>query len=339
MARVVGIADIDVIHAPWDVVKYAVQWRHWLPDGQYHAALNGEQYVRRLAENGNRHAKTLLKLRSIASDAGLNYWVSILDRGELSPPRLRGIHVPERTGRWGMAEYPLQNIPKRGPRAAELRSGLLPPKGHILLRADWNAFEARLVAELSGDPTLRQAASSTDMHEELASLLEVTREEAKSLLYAILYGQTKVSFFCSNPNLSLERAFELYDAATSAFSVAMQFLDGVEARHKKGEWLKTPSGFRRLPDKSGQARNFVVQGFGADCLRWVLRRLDRGLVKHRGRIVNQSHDEVLVAVKEPVAEAVERLLRDTMEVALVRDSGFFRNGVPMKVSISQRSTW
>lgn len=337
--QLAGASNIDLVRAPWELVRDELTRRGGrLPRQQWHHALTGEEYVMRMAEQGLTEARTVLRLRSITSATGFPYWVSLLGSGG-TPQWLRGRHVPQRTGRWGMAHYPLQNLPKQGVEALLLRSGLQPPPGYVLVRADWNAFEARLVAELSQDPTLMAAARAIDLHAALAKQLNVKRGEAKALTYAILYGQQEDGFFCANPGLSRVDARTLYAAARSALGVAMKYLESEVNKRNRGLWLTAPSGFRRLPAEPGQARNFVVQGFGADCMRWVLRALDIQLEPLGAFIVHQGHDEVLVAAPPKFASAVDRLLRQVMEIDLVNQSGLFKNRTPMRATIKEGSTW
>lgn len=336
--QLAGLSQYDLGTAPWGVTGEALANVGWVPKSHFHGSLDGEQFTRRLAYFGSKEAKSVLKLRSISSHAGLLYWTTALTTS--APPlRLRGMHVPERTGRWGMARHPLQNIPKHGEGGAALRSGLKPPKGYVLLRADWNSFEARLIAELSGDPVLLQAAQAQDLHAALAQQLRLSRAQAKALFYAILYGQSQAGFFGDHPSLSYDDAKKLYALARHTFKVALNYLDGEVTKQKNGQWLTTPGGFRRRPDEPGQARNFVVQGFGADCIRWVLRRLEQKLQPYRAIIAHQAHDEVLVAVPKRNAGLTEFALRLTMTTELVKKSGLFTNGVPMKVKIEERRTW
>jgi DNA polymerase I len=148
-----------------------------------------------MAALGNSVVVSLLRARSLSSDSGMQYWLRHLKADRL---HLRGMHRPTTTGRWSLRDLPLHSLPKRGSDGQSLRSGLLAPSGFVLVGADWNAFESRLLASLSGDSTLLQAARSEDMHVAMSRVLFGSgdrRSLAKAGLYGVVYGQTEASFW------------------------------------------------------------------------------------------------------------------------------------------------
>ncbi|MBN2265938.1 MAG: DNA polymerase I, partial [Candidatus Aminicenantes bacterium] len=86
------------------------------------------------------------------------------------------------TGRLSSSDPNLQNIPARGPWGTRFRRAFIPDQGHVLLAADYSQVELRVLAHLSGDPTLLETfRAGRDVHEETARLVfgESAGEEAR----------------------------------------------------------------------------------------------------------------------------------------------------------------
>ena len=102
-----------------------------------------------------------------------------------------------RTGRLSSDKPNLHNIPVRSEEGRRLRRAFVPSPGHVLLVADYDQIELRVIAHLSGDPGLVQAfAEGRDIHRATAAAVfgvppdEVTfaqRSKAKMVSYGLAY--------------------------------------------------------------------------------------------------------------------------------------------------------
>jgi DNA polymerase-1 len=90
------------------------------------------------------------------------------------------------TGRIVASDPPVQNIDKK-----KYRPLLIAPPGRILVKADWKACQARILAHLSKDPELtRLFLAEEDLHTRTASMLDLgSRNEAKPINFGIIFGQ------------------------------------------------------------------------------------------------------------------------------------------------------
>jgi DNA polymerase-1 len=90
------------------------------------------------------------------------------------------------TGRITASNPPLQNIDKKRYRPL-LKAG----EGCVLIKADWKACQARILAHLSQDPTLiRLFNEGRDFHAETAKIFGLTnREQAKPINFGMIFGQ------------------------------------------------------------------------------------------------------------------------------------------------------
>lgn len=292
-----------------------------------------------LTAAGTRVPPSLAAVRSLGSPSGLRSWVATLD----SRGRLRGMFVPQRTGRWGYRRHALQNIPKHVALATELRSGLAAPPGYRLLAADWKAFELRLMAERSGDPNLGTACSHTDAYEYLRQQLggAYSRDQVKVATLAIGYGRTRHGLVTAAAGMRRMDAERLYRQLSGQMQIALQFAEGAAQTYGSQGSVTSPGGWtRRDLERDETATNTLIQGFGADLQRHVLRELAARLPQYGAFVVYIVHDEFVVACpdNDDVARQVRVVLEQTMEQAGT-SSGLASGKVPLFVKITEGQTW
>lgn len=314
---------------------------HPLPKIPLAHLLTAKQEFDRLVMTGCVEAASLDRARALQSTSGAYFWLKRLRDGI---SRLRGRQFPLATGRWGFRDLPLHNLPKRSAEGKTLRSGLLGPPGHVLVAADYNGFEVRLLAALSGDPILRNAAQKNDIHEELAdaffaSRTKLDRERAKIGVYAIVYGQTASGFWTSRLDMDRSDADALYALVQTRLAAALDYRDKIWAQYAHDRFVTTLGGWRRFAPTRRKAFNTALQGLGADVLRWVLRRLGRELPSAHARLVHQAHDEVVVAVPPAGVPDVERILEQTMTEAVVKESGLLPADTELRVRMRRGNSW
>ena len=90
------------------------------------------------------------------------------------------------TGRITSSNPPVQNIDKK-----RYRRFLKAAEGYVLIKADWKACQARILAHLSQDPTLMQLFNEgRDFHAETAKIFSLkSRDEAKPINFGMIFGQ------------------------------------------------------------------------------------------------------------------------------------------------------
>ena len=224
------------------------------------------------------------------------YGWSWLDRNVGADGRLRGAWTAaEGAGRM-TASAGLHNMP------AELRAGVRAEPGHVLVRADLGQVEPRVLAVVSGDEALAQAASDDDMYAPVAARLGCDRPTAKVAVLAAMYGQTTGA--AGNALRQMDRTYVQ----------AMRYLRDAEEAGRTGTPLRTYGGrlLRPQPGWGRFARNAVVQGAAAELFKAWAATVRAGLPP-TGQIVLCLHDELLLHVRREDAEAAARLLVSALE--------------------------
>ena len=267
-----------------------------LPDSHWMQGLTPRQTFERYVALGSPAAIDLEEARALAGPTGRTGPLAWAERLRTTR-RLRGRLSPTVTGRWTFRDPPLHSLVKHGPDARIIRSGLTAPPGFILVGADYNAQEVRLLASLSGSQGLLAAARHDDVHSEVAKLLfgkvdPKLRSLGKLATLSILYGQTRDGFCRSQAALPVSDAGDLHDRAAAALADVAGFSRAVLAGWRTKGFVTTTGGWRRLAPSKRKAFNTIIQGLGADILRWVLRRLDPRLGEHDAFVVHIAHDEI-----------------------------------------------
>jgi DNA polymerase-1 len=243
------------------------------------------------------------------------------------------------TGRLSATEPNLQNIPIRTAEGRRIRQAFVAEPGHLLLSADYSQIELRVLAHLSGDPTLIDTfRKGEDVHDRTSReifgpLSPIPKDEqrriSKMVNYALLYGKSAFTL-AKDIGVSRGEAAEFIEAYFARYPKVRGFIDDTIARARETGQVRTLLGrLRRLPDLRSknipvrmeaerQAMNTPVQGSAADLIKRAMIDLSAALRERRlrSRLILQIHDELLLEVPEGEAEAAQALVKQVMEGAL-----------------------
>ena len=260
-----------------------------------------------------------------------------------------------RTGRLSSDQPNLHNIPVRTEEGRRFREAFVAPPGHVLLVADYNQIELRVIAHLAADPGLSAAfAEGRDIHTATAAGVfgvtpgEVTpmmRARAKMISYGLAYGMEGYGL-SQRLGIAVEEAAQILESYFSAFPAVRAYMDDTVVAARRRGYTETPLGRRRyLPELTSsnyrlrqaaerQAMNAGIQGLAADIFKLALVHLDAALDEHglASRVVLQVHDEILVEAPAPEAEAARALVLAAMANA-------YPLAVPLEVNLHSGATW
>ncbi|MBC7448041.1 MAG: DNA polymerase I, partial [Hymenobacteraceae bacterium] len=286
----------------------------------------GEEVLSELAADGHEIAQLLLdhrqlsKLKSTYVDA-----LPLLIRASDGRVHTTFNQAVASTGRLSSTNPNLQNIPIRTDRGREIRRAFVPrDAGHVLLAADYSQIELRLMADFSGDETMRAAfANKLDIHRSTASkifrvpLAEVTpehRRRAKTANFGIIYG---ISAFGLAQRLKIPRkdATALIDAYFAEFPAVKTFMDSAINQARDQEYVSTLLHRRRylrdINSRNQTVRGFAernainapLQGTAADIIKQAMIDIHAWLENSpelQTKMILQVHDELVFDV--PLAE-------------------------------------
>ena len=260
------------------------------------------------------------------------------------------------TGRLSSSDPNLQNIPVRTEKGREIRALFYPGAGYdTLVSADYSQIELRILAHLSGDEALIKAfVEGKDIHRFTAAEVlgksqdEVTSEErshAKAINFGIIYG---ISDFGLSRDLGITRgeAKNYIDLYFSRYPKVKEYMDRmVQEAHETGK-VRTMFGRQReLPDINSRnfnrrsfaertAMNTPIQGTAADIIKLAMNQVEQKLEEQNftSRLLLQVHDELVLEVVNSELEAIEELLRSTMQSVVELQ-------VPLIVDVHHAENW
>ena len=260
------------------------------------------------------------------------------------------------TGRLSSSDPNLQNIPVRTEKGREIRALFYPGAGYdTLVSADYSQIELRILAHLSGDEALIKAfVEGKDIHRFTAAEVlgkaqdDVTSEErshAKAINFGIIYG---ISDFGLSRDLGITRgeAKNYIDLYFSRYPKVKEYMDRmVQEAHETGK-VRTMFGRQReLPDINSRnfnrrsfaertAMNTPIQGTAADIIKLAMNQVEQKLEEQnfKSRLLLQVHDELVLEVVNSELEAIEELLRNTMQSVVELQ-------VPLIVDVHHAENW
>ncbi|OGY26740.1 MAG: hypothetical protein A2Z11_00280 [Candidatus Woykebacteria bacterium RBG_16_43_9] len=260
-----------------------------------------------------------------------------------------------RTGRLSSKNPNLQNIPARGAWGEKIRSAFVAPKGCVLLSADYNQIELRVMAHMSGDKELKRVfEEGEDIHTQAAAAAfnkkttQVTKEDrriAKIINFGIMYG---ISPFGLAKQLKIQpsEAKEIIDRYYERFPAVKEWMGTILAAAYEKGFVETLGGFKRYVlelrsnnqtvRKLGEriAVNSPIQGTAADIIKKAMVDLNEELrIKNlETKMILQVHDELVFEVAEKELKEVALVIKDLMENS-------FPLSVPLVVELKAGKNW
>jgi len=243
------------------------------------------------------------------------------------------------TGRLTCARPNLQNVPKEG---SEMRALFVAPPGKLLVRVDWSQLELRVFAALTQDPEMIKAfAEGRDIHQETANLMGLSRYQAKTANFLMLYGggAWKIS---QEFHIPIDRAKEGLARYFQKFPGIKKYMDETEKVATETKMVTMWTGRTRRMDalfaedwrvrQQGirEAINTPIQGGAGEIVKIAMNELH---YKHNAPLLLQVHDELLFEVDEKDAKEYALWLKEYIPTITEI------NGMRFPVAVGLGKTW
>ncbi len=259
------------------------------------------------------------------------------------------------TGRLSSSNPNLQNIPVRTEVGRRIRRAFLADPVMQLLAADYSQIELRILAHITHEPSLVAAfEQDEDIHSATAAqlfkvaLADVTPDQrrlAKTVNFAVLYGQSAFGLarVTGMPNAEAVEFIRNYE---KTFPLVRKYVEDTLFQARTQGYVQTLLGRKRyLPDMAGlqvaqrqaaerEAINMPIQGTNADMIKIAMINLDKALRSRgmRARNILQVHDELVLETPDEEMDEVIALVRSCMIGAL-------ELSVPVKVEMKAGRNW
>lgn len=289
--------------------------------------------------------KKLSRLLAANGWAWLDSWVQ---GGRFRPTYLPGGVV---TGRWASSGGGALSVP------AQVRPAAVADDGWRFVVADVAQLEPRVLAGMSGDVAMAEAARASDLYQAMVDSGAVaSRADAKVGMLGAMYGGTRGESGRMMPRLTRRypRAIGLVEEAARAGErgEVVHTLLGRGSPLPTGAWaeraVEPAEGAMSREDRDRHrrswgrfTRNFVVQGTGAEwALCWLADLRNRlwrlggaGGLTDRPHLVFFLHDEVVVHTPTGLAEEVGEAVRQAAAEAGRLLFGGFPVDFPLDVAV------
>jgi DNA polymerase-1 len=315
-----------------------------------------------LAFTGHKFPKLILEWRQVSK---LKNTYSDALQDHINPMTKR-VHTSfllaaTTTGRLASSDPNLQNIPIKSEDGREIRKAFTADKGNVLISADYNQIEMRILADMADVKELKKAfKNNEDIHSLTASQVfnipikkvnEDLRRKAKAINFGIIYGITQYGL-AKQISVSHQEALDFINAYFKKFPEIKDYMNSTIKFCRTKGYVNNIFGrrihLRGINDKNFSIRSFQeraainapIQGSAADIIRLAMIKLDQLIdtdKKFKTRMLLQIHDELIFECAQKDKEYVQEIIKSTM--ASVSSSDYHMFSIPLSVSINSGLNW
>ena len=263
------------------------------------------------------------------------------------------------TGRLASSDPNLQNIPIKTLDGKEIRKAFVADKNNILISADYNQIEMRILADIADVKELKRAfKNNQDIHALTASqvfdvpinkITEDFRRKAKAINFGIIYGITQYGL-AKQISVSNQEALDFINAYFKKFPEIKDYMNATVKTCRKQGYITNIFGrrihLRGINDKNFSVRSFQeraainapIQGSAADIIRLAMIKIDKILEeKQNTKMLLQIHDELIFECLKKDESSIKKIIKDAMES--VSSSDYHMFSIPLEVSINSGNNW
>ena len=265
------------------------------------------------------------------------------------------------TGRLASSDPNLQNIPIKSDDGREIRKSFIAEKGNVLISADYNQIEMRILADLADVKELKKAFNNNqDIHSLTASqvfnvdIKKVSsdmRRKAKAINFGIIYGISQYGL-AKQIMVSNQEAEKFLKSYFLKFPEIKSYMDSTIKFCRKSGYVSNIFGRRShmtgINDKNYNVRNFQeraainapIQGSASEIMRLAMIRLNKKLEDkkyNKCKMLLQIHDELIFEVPKSEEKKVAIIIKD--EMVSVKDSDLHSFSTPLTVDLNIGENW
>lgn len=222
------------------------------------------------------------------------------------------------SGRLSCTNPNLQQLPRTGSSFHKARDFVVSGAGRVLIAADLSQAELRMLAHYSEDPLLLLAYKKNyDIHQIVADKVGISRQEAKTLNFSMVYG-AGISATASLLGRTESEAYDILHEHNRMMPRVKAFSQECQRLASQRGYMELWTGRRRrFPMIYGKrdthtALNNLIQGGVAEIVRIAMMRLSKTLPEG-SEMVCQVHDEILFETRKGRVEETCSAAKHAME--------------------------
>jgi len=281
-------------------------------------------------------------------------------------PETRRVHTSfllaaTTTGRLASSDPNLQNIPIKSEDGKNIRKAFIAEKENILISADYNQIEMRILADLADVKELKKAfKNNEDIHTLTASQVfnldikkvnQDIRRKAKAINFGIIYGISQYGL-AKQIMVTNNEAEEFLNSYFLKFPEIKEYMNDTIKFCRKNGYVSNIFGrkthIRGINDKNYNVRNFQeraainapIQGSASEIMRLAMIRLSKrfsDIKDIKTKMLLQIHDELIFEVPKIELEKISHLIKE--EMTSVAKSDLHSFSIPLTVDINSGENW
>jgi len=265
------------------------------------------------------------------------------------------------TGRLASSNPNLQNIPIKTEDGKEIRKAFIADREHILISADYNQIEMRILADIADVKQLKKAfANQEDIHSLTASQVfniplnkidKEIRRKAKAINFGIIYGISQYGL-AKQLSVSNQEANEFLKLYFKKFPEIKDYMNTTINFCRKSGYVSNIFGRKcyisGINNKNFNIRNFQeraainapIQGSAADIMRLAMIEINKIFTQnsqYKVKMLLQIHDELIFESPKNESNAVMSIIKKIMSG--ISRSEYHIFSVPLIVDINSGSNW
>ena len=229
-----------------------------------------------------------------------------------------------------------------------MRKYIIPDPGMAFIGRDYSGQELRLLAHFTQGKLLQALKYNPkeDLHQIAASLAGISRREAKTLAFAILYG-AGVGRIAESLHMSIDEATRVKKRYLEALPEIKEFTGFVQNKGKTRDYVTTIGGRNYYAQKPAVVEgrfksfeyklvNYLIQGSAADQTKQAM--LDYARTTVSGQIQLTVHDQLVVQCpiadvwreRELLERAMNGAFQEILDYEIVSDEAIGYNFAELK---------
>jgi len=315
-----------------------------------------------LAQTGHQFPKLILEWRQI-SKLKNTYTDALQDHISKKTKRVHTsfLLAATNTGRLASSDPNLQNIPVKTEEGREIRKAFIADKNNILISADYNQIEMRILADMADVKELKKAfKNNEDIHNLTASQVfnvpinkvnDDLRRKAKTINFGIIYGITQYGL-AKQISVSNQEALDFINSYFKKFPEIKDYMNRTINFCRKEGYVSNIFGrkihLKGINDKNFNIRSFQeraainapIQGSAADVIRLAMIKINNLIEndkKFQTRMLLQIHDELIFECSEKDKIYVKKIIKEAM--ISVSESTYHMFSIPLEVNVNSGYNW
>ena len=315
-----------------------------------------------LALTGHKFPKLILEWRQI-SKLKNTYSDALQDHISKKTKRVHTsfLLAATNTGRLASSDPNLQNIPVKSDEGKEIRKAFVADKNNILISADYNQIEMRILADMANVKELKKAfKNNEDIHNLTASQVfnvpidkvgNDLRRKAKTINFGIIYGITQYGL-AKQISVSNQEALDFINSYFKKFPEIKDYMNSTINTCRKQGYVTNIFGRRihlkGINDKNFNIRSFQeraainapIQGSAADIIRLAMIKINKLMIddkKMKTKMLLQIHDELIFECLEKDQTYIKKAIKEAM--LSISSSEYHMFSIPLEVNVNSGYNW